>query len=669
MTPQNENENQYENTDRRKIAFLAAGFLVILTAVLLAFWLFKDRTNASTGEGESVRITPERIERISNDVSEQVLDTLRKDILAKMVGEAAAKELTKDKIYEIASENGLEITAIGDEDLKAVLADLLEQMDISADGPLTDEQKKYIRHAVTQALQETLAGMDISNGSGLSGEDRQQMESRLRDELSETMKNQIQNSSYQLTDKELEAIKKSLNLQSLVNSTVNTVTKQQLDKMKSDILANVKKNSKTPVKGKDYFTDADIAAIQDKVLSVANKELTKQMQSLTLKINEVRSSVNTLTEQVRELKTLDKKQSSDIEKIQASITKIHTSIEHINEITKQLTQAITVSGNNLEKVTGSGSDIKSSKVSASDLTIAEFVDILAGNDQVYTGAVLELNRIIKQLKDENTKQDKEFDQSLKELEGSLGDNGKKLEESKAALEQTDQELKNQLEQQAQEFDKKMTEEQKQREEADAKEQKQREEAGTKEQEQREEADTKLQEQIDAANELTGEPSDAGNVKGDTIFQKIGSIIEILSKDGLEGLLHVLQNIGGAETVEEGMDYLNTDLKDARARVGELEKEKWLSNLTLLAQSEEEGGSGYAYHESGSAYVYQIPLVSDEEQIPLSEDDTSIVVDFKRPDRLPSNVALSVSGNDLLITFTNRPARNIDIVSIHVYKEK
>ena len=360
MTPQSENENQYEDYEainRKKAAFLLAGVLVILAAVILAFWLFSDKTNASTGEGESIRITPDRIEQISNDVSEQVLDTLRTDILSDMIGDAVTKELTKDKIYEIAADHGIEVIAIGDEDLRAVLADIIEQMDISGDGVLTKQQKEYIRRAVRQALQEALAQMDISNG--LSGEAKQQLEDQLRTELSDTVKNQLQNGTYQLTDQDLERLKRSLDLQSLVNNTVSTVTKQQMEKMKSDVIAEVKKNVKTPVKGKDYFTDADIKTIQNKVLSAANKELTKQIQSLTSKISEVQSSVRTLTGQVSELKTLDKKKSSDISKLQTSITKIHTSIAHINEITKQLTAAVTVSGSNLEKVTGSGSDIRS----------------------------------------------------------------------------------------------------------------------------------------------------------------------------------------------------------------------------------------------------------------------------------------------------------------------
>lgn len=665
MTPQN--ENQYDDAGRKKIMFLAAGILVVLAAVILAFWLFTDRADASDGNGEAVRITPDRIERISSDVSEQVLDTLRADILADMVGDAVTKELTKEKIYKIASENGIEMTAIGDEDLKAVIKELLAEMAVSGDGVLEDGQKKIIQRAVDEALQETLADMDISGG--LSGTDRQQIEESLKRELSEMIRNQIQNSSYQFSDQDMERLKRSLNLQSLVNGTVNTAMKQQLEKMKSDILASVKKSVKTPVKGKDYFTDADIRSIQDKVLKTANKELAKQIQSVTSKISEVKSSVSTLAEQVGELKTLDKKKSAELDKLQESITKINTSIQHINEVTEQLTAAITVSGSNLEKVTGSGSDIKSSKVSASDLTIAQFVDILAGNGQVYTGAIQELNKIIGQLKDENTKQDEEFDKSLKELESSLGDNGKKLEESKAALEQSDKELKDQMGRQEEDFQQKMEEEQAQREEADAQERTQREEADTKEQTQREEADEELQKQIDAANGLAGQPEEAGKIEGETIFQKIGSIVRILSKDGLDGLFQVLQNIGGAQTVEEGMDHLNTDLTDARARVGELEKEKWLSNITLLAQAQQDGISGYAYQESGSAYVYQIPLVTEEDRIQLSDDDTSIVVEFRKPGKLPSNVALSVSGNDLLITFTNRPSRNIDIASIHVYKEK
>jgi DNA-binding beta-propeller fold protein YncE len=118
-----------------------------------------------------------------------------------------------------------------------------------------------------------------------------------------------------------------------------------------------------------------------------------------------------------------------------------------------------------------------------------------------------------------------------------------------------------------------------------------------------------------------------------------------------------------------MENLHTDLQDARSRVGELEKEKWLSNITLLAEPYQEGSSGYTYQESGSAYVYQIPLVTDADQIALSDDDTAIVIHFTQPGRLPSNAALSTSGNNLLVSFANKPTRRIDITSIHVYKEK
>ena len=57
-----------------------------------------------------------------------------------------------------------------------------------------------------------------------------------------------------------------------------------------------------------------------------------------------------------------------------------------------------------------------------------------------------------------------------------------------------------------------------------------------EQKERKEADEKLQQQADAADQLTGEPKDADNVKGDTVFKKIGAIVSILSKDGISGLL-------------------------------------------------------------------------------------------------------------------------------------
>lgn len=654
---QNENqENQYEEIDRRKAAFLIGGILVILAALMLIIFLFTDRTKASTGEGNAIRITPDRIERISDDVSEQVLNKLSTEILADRIQEAVQKELSKDRIYEILSDGDIQVVAVGEEELKDIIAVLLADLGMNGDGMLTEEQKKYIRLAVKEALEDALE--QVSVAQPLTEEEKRQLEERLKQELSETLKNQLQNSTYELTGPELEKLKKSLHIESLITGAVEKISKQQLDKLKTNLISELKKSVKTPVKGKDYFTEADIKSIQETVLKAANKELLKQIESLTGKINEVKTSVNTLAKQVKELQTLDKQKSADIKKLQESVSNINKSIQNINVVTKLLTEAVTITGSHLEKATGSGSEVQSSAVPTADMTIAEFVDILAGNDQVYTRAIQELNKIIKQLKDENTKQDENFDKTVKELENSLADNGKDLEEARAELEKSDQALKEEIAKSGQEFQKQLDDQSsdigKQLEE---------------ERKERESADKKLQEQADAADKLTGDPKEAGPVEGDTIFQKLGAIVRILSKDGLSGLLEALQGIGGAQTVEEGIENLHTDLSDARARVAELEKEKWLSNLTLLAEQQEEGAVGYAYQESGSAYVYQIPLVTDEDQIDLSMDDTSIVVQFKRPDRLPSNVALSTSGNTLLISFTNRPSRNIHITSIHVYKEK
>ncbi len=643
-----QNENQYDEIaeiDRKKvILFLIGGLAVILAAVILVIYLFADRTKASTGEGEAIRITPERVQQISDDVSKQVLDTLRRNVLTDQIHKAVSEQLKGEKIYEILSDGDVTVTAIGDDELRDVIAVLLEDIGISGDGILTEEQKKYIRIAVDKALQDALAQISVSQL--LTEEERQRLEERLRQELSDTLKRQIQGSSYQLSGQELEKLKQSLRIESLIQGEVGRITKQQMETLKTQIISSVKKSIKTPVKGVDYFTDADIKRIQKNVLKEATKELFAQIEKLTAQISEIQSHVNTLTKQIKELKTLDQQKNADMKKLQNSITNINHSIQRIQTVTEQLTEEITVSGSNLEKVTGSGSEIQSAQVSAGNLTIAQFVDILAGNDQIYTRAIQELNRIVKQLKDENVKQDESFDKAVKELEHSLDDNGKALEDMKAALEKNDQELKNQLDEQSLDFAKKLEEEEKTRQEADE----------------------KLQKQADDADKLAGDPKEAGNIEGDTIFQKIGAIVKILSKDGIRGLFESLQAVGGAETVEEGIENLHSDLEDARTRVSELEKEKWLSNITLLAQSQQDGVSGYTYQESGSAYVYQIPLVTEEDQIRLEDHDTSVVVEFKKPGKLPSDVALSTSGNALLLSFANRPTRPIDIVSIHVYKE-
>lgn len=658
-----QNETQYDENDRRKIAFLIGGLLIILAALLLVIYLFTDRTNASTGTGEAIQITPERIERISNDVSERVLDTLSTDILADRIQDAVAKELSKDKIYEILSNGDIKVAAIGEEELKDVLTALLTDLGISYDNTLTDEHKKYIRLAVDEALTEALAQISLSQT--LTADAQRQIEERLRRELSDMLKTQIQNSTYQLSGQDLDNLKKSLQIEHLVTGAVDKITKQQLETLRTNIISSVKKSIKTPIKGVDYFTDADIKSIQNRVLKEATKETLKQLETLTAKIKEVQTCVNTLTKQVKELQALDEKQSRDLDQLQAGITQINTSIRHINSITTQLTEAITISGSQLEKVTGTGGDVHAVQIDTSRLTIAEFVDILAGNDQVYTGAIHELNKLIKQLKNENTKQDQAFNKSVKDLENSLADNGKDLEDAKAWLQKQDQELKKQLDDQSADLGRKLQDTQKDLEQELSQQQKALEE----EQQARKEADEKLQQQAEDTNAKIGSTDDADGIAGDTIFQKIGSILKILSKDGISGLIDTLNGIDGAETVEEGMENLHSSLLDARSRVSELEKEKWLSNITLLAEPYQEGSSGYTYQESGSAYVYQIPLVTDADQLPLNDDDTAIVIHFKQPGRLPSNAALSTSGNTLLISFANRPTRSIDITSIHVYKEK
>lgn len=653
-----QNENQYEETDRRKAAFLVAGCVIILAAALLVIYLFADRTKASTGEGEAVRITPERIEQISDDVSGRVLDTLSTDILAGRIQDAVEKELSSEKLYEILSNGEIEAVAVGKDELRDVIAVLLADLGISGDGTFTEEQKKYIRLAVQKALEQALSQADVSKL--FSDEEKRALEERLKKELAGMLKNQIQNSTYGMTGEELERLKQSLHIESMIKGEVDQAARRQLETLKANVVTEIKKSVQAPVKGKDYFTDADIKSIQEHVLKTANKETLKHTESLTLKINEVKASVTALSKLVKELQALDQKQSADLKKLQDSMTKINQSIQNIYTATKQLAADITVTGSNLEKVTGSGSDIQSAPVSVANMTIAQFVDILAGNDQVYTKAIQELNRLVKQLGDHNTKQDETFDKTVKELEHSLSDNGKNLENTKAELEKSDQQLKAELEKSDQQLKTEL------KNELDGK----SEDLGKRldeEKQLREEADEKLQKQADAADKLTGDPKDADNVKGETVFHKIGEIVRILSKDGISGLWEALQEIGGAETVEEGMENLHTDLTDARARVSELEKEKWLSDLLLLAQ--QDGTGGYPYQESGSAYVYQVPLVTEDDQIDLSADDTAIVVHFTKPDRLPSNVALSVNGNALLLTFTNQPTRDIHITSIHVYKKK
>ncbi len=701
--------------DRRKAAFLIGGILVVLAAILIAVSIFTDQTNASTGFGGTAVITPDRIEQISGEVSEEVMETLSADVLADMIEQSVAEELTGEKLQQIFSERDTAFLKPDKEELELFVEEQLSELGITGENVFTDDQEDQIRKEIEKVLEESLVNISVTQQ--FSEEEKEKLEEQLKQELSEWLKEQIQNSTYQLTDDELSKIKSSLNIEELVARTVGTVTKEQLERLQTDVINNVEKQVEIPVKGRDYFTETEIQTIQNTVLKKVKDVSAEQIESLTDKVNEVQSSVNGLSGQINELKNLDQDQSADVSKLQGSIEKINESIKHINSVTEELAGDVTISGP-LEQVSGSGSEIQSAAVSSSNMTIAEFVDVLAGNGQVYTGAVQELNRIVKQLKDENGEQDEVLKKSLSTLESSLDENGREVDDVKADLERRSQELKNQFEkedqklkedlekrsqglkeqaekssqelkeqnQELKEQTEKNSRELKQQTEKSSQELKEQSEQGDRqlkeemeqqneelnekmdqEQKARQEADEVLQSQADAADNLIGEKEDAGKVEGDTIFQKIGSIVKILSNDGIEGLLRALTGLG-ASTMEEGIDNINTDLTDARTRVEDLEKEKWHSGITLFAEAGDSGDAGYTYQESGSGYVYQVPLVTEADQIDLSADDTAIVVEFKNPDRLPSNVAFSTKDNCLLITFTNKPTRNIVITTIHVYKK-
>lgn len=656
-------EFEYGEIDRKKVAFVAIGVIVVLIAVLLAVYLFTDKTNASTDGGGVAVISPERVEQISEEVSGQVLEKLRTEILAELISQSMEEELSADRIYEVLKDKKLEIGQPPQDQIRTIVLEILSEQGIgtkdaeggNTTGAFSKKQEAKIRQVVEKAMQETLGHVDVNQT--MSEAEKRQLQEQLKQELSTFLQSQIQNSCAGMTQKDFEKIKSALQQGNLTGNVVPSASQQQIDKLQETIIKRVQEKIHVPVKGVDYLTNAEVKAIQEKVLKKADKALLKNVNALTAKIKNVKVSVQKLSEKVKELKALNKAKASDISKLQSCIQEINDSIASIYKVTTELTSAVTVSGNNLEKVSGSSSEIQSAKVSTENMTIAQFVDILAGNGNLYTSAIQELDKLVKQLKEENITQDTAFEKSVKDLEQSIGENDEALTQVKAQLEQKDQELMLQLEQLGQDQEKNLQEQAAVQEK----------QAG-EEQAARKDADRQLQSRIDDTKHLIGDKDSAGKIEGDTIFEKIGAIVKILSSDGIEGLRNVLNGIDGAHTIEEGIDHIHTDLTDARARVGELEKEKWYSNITLLAEGVAEESVGYACQESGSGYAYQIPLVSDQDQIVLEDADTAIVVDFKEPGRLPSNAAFSTNGNNLVISFLNKPTRNIEIVSIHVYKE-
>ena len=710
---QQEGEYEYGEIDKKKVAFAVLALFAVLAAVVAVIYLCTDKTKASTEVGTAV-ISPERIQQISDEISEDVLDTIRTEILADMVSQSVEKELTGERIYETVTEPGSEVRKLAKKEIRTVAKefvskelaskkrsskergskeqakeealsekqtlpggqDLREGAGESGSEALTEKQKAEIRSMLDQSITAALASVDVNRT--LSAQEKNAMMEQLRQRLSKDLQSQLQNSSAKWTSQDLEKIKNSLHIEKLVKSSVKSMTDKEIEKLSKQMAAKLEKNIKSS--SKNYLTKAQAEKLQEKILKQAAKELIVKTEELSENINLVKSSVNELTARILELKTWNDEKTADLSTMQHDIQEINRLITEINSVTKELTKSIMVVNKDLEKVTADGSALQSQKASTANMTVAEFVDVLAGNDKAYTAAIQELNKLVGELKEENKNQDTAFEKSVKELEQSLNKNGEELEQFKIQQEKKDEEWDRQMQQQTQQQGSQLKDQaqkqeqqlkdQAQRQEQQLKDQAQKQEQMLKEEQKiREEEDKKLQSRVDETNALIGDKETAGKIEGDTIFEKIGSIVKILSSNGLSGLLDALKNVGGAKTLEEGVTNIHTDLTDARARVGELEKEKWLADITLLADASTEKENAYAYQESGSAYAYQIPLVTEQDQIDLDDASTAIVIDFKSPDKLPSHAAFSTSSDSLFITFTNKPARNIEIVSIHVYKQR
>lgn len=446
---------------------LVSGFVTLTLAVIILVTFIVGQNT-----GQRAVLAEAFVDRVSQKVTDQLDSDVTSQIADKVMTEKMDSVITPEYIKQLLDENvgG----ALSEEQKVQVQKQIKESVTqvlttSAADEKfLSDEQKKQVKKMIKSAISTRLADKDVNS---LTDADIDSLRTDIEADLGETLKDSLTtmlgSTDITFSKGTLDKIEKSLNVTSVVKEVLknsDTVVKEkELKTIQNNIVKTVQESVKTPVKGTDYMTADEIASIESGAASKAADKVSGDISSVKTSVATLGSNVNLLQTQISTLSSQIKDNSSKSETsleqkiddtknelnqkiddeskknaaaLQASVLNINQSITTINETADELGGKIEVRNSFLRRITAkNGSIDKAEVVDTSNMTIAEFVGVLSGNEKEYTTAINQLSYSVEQIKKligENFKTLSDECASLSASIDANGDNITTLTEALAA---------------------------------------------------------------------------------------------------------------------------------------------------------------------------------------------------------------------------------------------
>ena len=381
----------------------------------------------------SDQVTDQMDDDVTGQIAEKVLSEKIGDYVSTAMVERAVSENIKDSLPEVTKKELVkQVTKQVTQNVKQTVEKAVAAEGSYSMDSLSEGQRSEVKGMIKSAVKGAVGNTDVSK---ISNDDvaaiQNTVEKNIQSSLQNTITKYIKGNDVTLSPQTIEQITKQLNVtktvKDVLKNTDTVVKEKELTKIQNDIIKQVEKNVKTPVKGTDYFTSAEISEIESSSAKKAAESVASDIKGVKDSVNSVNSNINSMQSQITSLssqiKDSQKESSSNLDNkmatVQQSVTNINEQIKQINQNADDLGGKINVKNAFLRRITAKkGSIDKAEVVDTSDMTIAQFVGVLSGNEKEYTKAINQLSYAVTQ------------------IENIIGENFKSLSDECASLSQT-----------------------------------------------------------------------------------------------------------------------------------------------------------------------------------------------------------------------------------------
>lgn len=272
--------------------------------------------------GQNVVMADSFIDKVAGTATNKIDDALTDEIAQKVVEEQIKGIVTKDFVSQAIKEQlGDSVPAAVQDQMTELITEAVNskvtEVLSSQQNFLSDGQREEVQTMISTAIKEKLGNKDVSS---ITQEDLDALKAEIENGMNDSIKQLLSSSTIQFSPQTLELLKKQLNLTDVVNNALDsssTVLKQSdMQTIKDSIVQQLQTSVKTPVKGKDYLTSAEVMTIEKNAADKATASITgditgvqSSLTSLTGSVNSVKQNVDNLTEQMN---ALNNKQSDSL---------------------------------------------------------------------------------------------------------------------------------------------------------------------------------------------------------------------------------------------------------------------------------------------------------------------------------------------------------------------